>query len=245
MIPEDKIAEFVQRAKAAAGENLESVILYGSAATSDFDPEFSDLNLFCVLRDISFTSLQSLAPVVNWWAGQKQPPPLVMTRSEIERSTDVFTIEFLDMQRHYRVLDGVDVLKGLDIPTHLHRVQIEYELREKLVVLRQRMLLFADNPNQLWTLLLRSAPSFVTLFRHASIALGQPAPEGKRHAVQGLSRALNLDLSALEMVLDVREHKADPRQWDIKQLSNQYLAAIEQVTDAVDKSLESGTLGDQ
>jgi hypothetical protein len=242
MVPNDRITEFVNRAKAAAGENLESVILYGSAAGEDFNPEFSDVNLFCVLRDTSFAALQSLAPAVSWWIEQKQPPPLLMTRSELERSTDVFTIEFLDMQRHYRVLHGADVLAGLHVPMHLHRVQIEYELREKLIVLRQQMLLFAGNDRRLWTLLLRSAPSFTTLFRHAAIALGHQAQNGKRHAIRELARALKLDLTALETVLDVREHKADPKQTDIRQLAQRYLAAVEQVTAAVDKALESSTL---
>ena len=68
-----------------------------------------------------------------------------MTRDELERSADVFTIELLDMQQHHRVLFGEDVLKGLQIPMDLHRVQVEYELREKLILLRQHILLAAGN----------------------------------------------------------------------------------------------------
>ncbi len=100
----------------------------------DFHPEFSDLNLFCVVRDSSFAALQALAPAVKWWSTQKQPPPLVMTRDEIERSIDVFAIEFLDMQQHHRVLFGKDILQDLSIPAKLHRIQVEYELREKLTL---------------------------------------------------------------------------------------------------------------
>lgn len=243
MVPDDILVEFVKRAVAAAGANIESIVLYGSAATQDFHPDFSDVNLLCVLRDTSLTALQSLAPAVNWWLERKQPPPLLMTRSEIERSTDVFTIEFLDMQRHYRVLHGADIFQGLSIPMDLHRVQIEYELREKLIVLRQQMLLAAGNDDRLWFLLLRSVSSFATLFRHAAIALGHSAEDGKRRAVHELASGLNLDLSALETVLDVREHKADPKLIDVRLLSQRYLAAVEQVTSAVDKALESGTLG--
>ena len=106
MVPEKKIDEFISRLRAAAGANLESVILFGSAVAGDFHPEFSNLNLFCVVRDSSFAALQALVPAVKWWNAQKQPPPLFMTRDEIERSTDVFTIEFMDMQRHHRVVFG-------------------------------------------------------------------------------------------------------------------------------------------
>jgi hypothetical protein len=242
-IPETKINEFVKRARDSAGANLESVILYGSAASGEYHPEFSNVNLFCVLRDISFSALRAFAPAVKWWDQQKQPPPLVMSRSELDSSTDVFTIELLDMQRHHRLLFGEDVFKGLQIPMHLHRVQVEYELREKLVLLRQQMVLASEGDKRLWDLLLRSVPSFVTLFRHAAIALGEPAQNGKRSAVTGLSKAVGFDLSAVERVLDVREHQADPKKINVKDLAANYLAAIERVTLAVDKKMDSGTLG--
>src|SRR5512146_2150500 len=186
MIPEEKIQEFVKRVRAAAGDNLESVILYGSAASGSFDPEFSDINLFCVLRDTSFSYLVTLRPVATWWHGQKQPAPLIMTRAELVSTADVFTIELLDMKRHHRVLFGADVLQGLEIPMNLHRVQVEYELREKLILLRPGALL-ASKEDHLWELLVQSAPSFVTLFRHALIAMGENAPEDKHEVVQQLS----------------------------------------------------------
>ena len=115
MVPEEKIADFVNRLRTAAGANLESVILFGSAVAGDFHPEFSNINLFCVLRDSSFAALQALAPAVKWWEKQNQPPPLFMTHDEIKRSTDVFTIELLDMQQHHRVLFGEDVVQKLSI----------------------------------------------------------------------------------------------------------------------------------
>src|SRR6202142_3017943 len=143
MVPEEKISDFVSRMRAAAGENLESVILFGSAVAGDFHPEFSNVNLFCVIRDSSFAALQALAPAVKWWDAQKQPPPLFMTREEIGRSTDGFTIELLDVKQHRRVLFGEDVFETLIVPPNLHRVQVEYELREKLALLRQHVPLAA------------------------------------------------------------------------------------------------------
>ncbi len=109
----EKIDEFVKRIREAAGPNVESIILFGSAVSGDFHPGLSNLNLLCVLRDSSFAALQALAPVAKWWDRQKQPPPLCMTRRELERSTDVFTIELLDMQQHHRVLFGENVVQGL------------------------------------------------------------------------------------------------------------------------------------
>ncbi len=240
MVPEKKIDEFVSRLQAAAGANLESVILFGSAVAGDFHPEFSNLNLFCVVRDTSFGALQTLAPVIQWWNGQKQSPPLFMTRSEIERSTDVFTIELIDMQQHHRIVFGTDVLQGLKIPANLHRVQVEYEMREKLALLRQHLLLATGNDSRLWELLLRSVSSFATLFRHALMVLGHAAPVGKREAVENLAKQIGFDASGILQVLDVRERKAERKQFAVADVFSRYLAALEQVTAAVDKMLDSG-----
>ena len=243
MVPEKTISDFVSRLRAAAGANLESVILFGSAVAGDFHPESSNLNLFCVIRDSSFAALQALAPAVKWWNAQKQPPPLFMTRDEIERSADVFAIEFLDMRQHHRVVFGEDILQGLSIPANLHRVQVEYELREKLALLRQHLLLASGNDSRLWELLVRSVSSFATLFRHALIVLGHDAPVGKREAVQALSKQIGFDASGILQVLDVRERKSARKQFEVADVFSRYLAALEQVTAAVDKMLDSGTAG--
>jgi hypothetical protein len=241
MVPEDKINDFVRRVREAAGTNIESVILYGSAVAGEFHPGISNVNLFCVLRDSSFSALQALAAVVKWWDRQKQPPPLFMTRAELERSTDVFTIELLDIQQHHRVLLGADVLQGLRVPMQFHRVQVEYELREKLILLRQQVLLAAESNSRLWDLLVHSAPSFITLFRHALIALGEPAHDGKHETLQALSRRVGFDSAAINKVLDVRERRTNPKTMNVKDICAGYLAAIEKVVAAVDKALDSSS----
>lgn len=243
MVHEKIINDFVSRLRAAAGANLESVILFGSAVAGDFHPEFSNVNLFCVIRDSSFAALQALAPAVKWWNAQKQPPPLFMTRDEIRRSTDVFTIELLDMQEHHHVLFGEDVVQGLSIPANLHRVQVEYELREKLALLRQHLLLAMGNDSRMWELLLRSVSSFATLFRHALIVLGHDAPVGKREAVEMLSKQIGFDVSGILEILDVRERKSDRKKFNVTDVFSRYLAALEQVAAAVDRMLDSGAVG--
>jgi hypothetical protein len=243
MVPEDKIDEFVKRVREAAGSNIESIVLFGSAVSGDFHPGLSNLNLLCILRDSSFGKLQTLAPVAKWWDRQKQPPPLCMTRLELERSTDVFTIELLDIQQHHRVLLGEDLVQGLQVSMHVHRVQVEYELREKLILLRQQVLLAAGSDSRLWDLMLHAVPSFGTLFRHALIALGDATQCSRREAIRALSKRVGFDPSAIHQALDVREHKADRKKMNIDDLAARYLAAVEKVTSAVDEALDSDASG--
>jgi predicted nucleotidyltransferase len=238
-VPEKQISEFVTRLQQAAGSNLESVILYGSAATGEYDPDYSNINLLAILKETALSKLLNLAPVIKNWTEQGRPAPLLITREELERSADVFSIELMDMQRQHRVLFGSDVVASLPIPMDFHRVQLEYELREKLILLRQRLLADAGDEKRTWHLLLRSFPAFATLFRHALIEQGQSVPATKRQSVKALAATLAFDAGAFEHVLDIREHRADPKDFRVQDVAARYLAAVEQVAAAVDKMLDA------
>jgi hypothetical protein len=61
--------------------------------------------------------------------------------------------------------------------------------------------------------------------------------------VQALSKQIGFDASGILQVLDVRERKSGRRKFDVADVFARYLAAVEQVTTAVDKMLDSGTAG--
>ena len=238
MVPEKLIDEFVERMRAAAGTNLRAAILYGSAAAGDYVADHSDVNLLCVLGETSFGAIEALAPAIAWWGKQKHRPPLLMSAEEMRRSADVFSIEFLDMRRHYRVLWGEDVLQTLEIPMRLHRAQVEYELREKTILLRQHLLLAAGNADAKWELLLRSLPAFGTLFRHTLIALGDAGAGSKREAAAVLAGKLGIDASVFGELLDIRERKKDRKSANVDDIFARYLKLVEQATAAVDRMLD-------
>ena len=234
MAHEEVVNQFVERMRAAADTNLVSVILYGSAAEGEFHPEYSDLNLLCVVRDASFSSLAKIAEVMEWWRKQKHHPPLVLTPEELRTTADVFSIEFVDMKQRYRVLWGDDVLKSLDIPMHLHRSQLEYELREKLFLLRQHVMLAGTNEKQLWEVMLQSLTSFTTLFRHVLIEFGNAGRQHSLDAVKELGSKLNFDSSAFVQLIEVRAKKIDRKQLQAADIAGKYLSAIEKVAAAAD-----------
>ena len=240
MAHEKLIGEFVEKIRAAAGPNLMSVILYGSSADGEFHPEYSDLNLLCVLRDASFASLSKIADVVEWWRGKKHHPPLVLTQADLKTSADVFSIEFVDMKQRHRVLYGEDVLSSLDVPMNLHRAQLEYELREKLFLLRQHLLVSGSNEKQLWEVMLNSLSSFTTLFRHVLLEMGEQGRKHSRDAVAELAHRLNFDPSPFVQIMDVRAKTADRKQLRATEIASKYLQAIEQVTATVDTMQISG-----
>lgn len=234
MAEEQLLNEFVEKLRGVAGENLVSAVLYGSAAQGDFHPEYSDLNLLCFVRDSSFAALAKMAPVVDWWRGKKHRPPLLLTPDELKASADVFSIEFTDMKQQYRILYGEDLLRELNVPMTHHREQVEYELREKLFLLRQHLLLAGSDEKKLWDVMLHSLSSFTTLFRHVLIELGKQAPRHSREAVTELSERLRFDDLAFLQLIDIRAKKSDRWELRARDVASRYLQTIEQVATAVD-----------
>jgi predicted nucleotidyltransferase len=234
-----KLGEFVGKLKDAAGENLRSVILYGSAATDEFHPKHSDLNLLCLVREADPAHLDPLRGPIEWWTRRGQRPPLVFTLEELRRSADVFTIELLDMKSRHRILHGENVLAEISVPMRCHSMQVERELRTDWLRLREAILAAPKKPRAAFELMLSSFSTFAALFRHALIALGEPPPETKREAVDRIAKFAGFDPAAFHTILAVREGKLKEREVDVETTLAQYFAFVEAVTDKFDRQLEA------
>ncbi len=234
---EKDLNELVEKLKQAAGANLKSVVLYGSAASGDFQQKHSDLNVLCVLERLDGGELAKLNPATAWWARKGHPAPLVFTVEELRRSADVFAIELLDIQASRRVLDGEDVFTSLHVPMSLHREQVERELRTNLIRLRQGSLAAPRSDASLERLMTASVSTFLALFRHALIALGEQPPREKRAVVDRLATLLGFAAAGFYAVLDAREGKRPLRSADVTATFATYLAAVTHVTEEVDRRL--------
>ena len=234
MQEEKHLNEFVDRLKKTAGANLVSLVLYGSAVTQEFHAEFSDINMLCVMGELAPAHLAALAPAINYWTRSGHPAPLIFPRHEVERAADVFAIEMLDIKQQHRILFGEDIFQDLRVPMDRHRIQLEHELRTKLLFLRQHYLLSSGDNKRVLNLMLDSVSNFITLFRHTLITMGEVPQKTKREIVQQLAAKLGFDAKPFLDLLEVREHKLKADALDAQAVFSGYLQAIEKVIQAVD-----------
>jgi hypothetical protein len=233
---QEKLAELVRRLKEFDADNLESVILYGSAGRGDPQGAFADLNVLCVVKSTSVAELARIAPVVRWWCKeQKEPAPLVFTQEELRQSADVFSIELLDMQNGHGVLFGPDVIAGITVPMNLHRVQVEHDLRTMLLRLRQHFLHSAGNDAELRALLAKSVSSALVLLRHALIAFGEEVPTTPGGIFSRIAERTGAEAEVFTTVLEMRNSGRHVD--EITRLFGRYLSALNTVTSALDKIL--------
>jgi hypothetical protein len=231
---ESKLGELVGRLKEAAGKNLESVVLYGSGATGKYRPGTSDLNVLCTLVTMDLHELQLLAPVVHWWTHEeKEPAPLFFLAEELQRSTDVFAIESLDLKRAHRVLFGIDPVASLEIPMNLHRVQVERDLRLLLLRLRQHALLAGKNELEFTTTLKKTASGALTLLRHTLMAFGEEPPAEPSQVFARIAEVTGADAGAFQAVYE--HHEGGGLEKDSFTAYDHFLHALEKVVNALDR----------
>ena len=234
MEAEKQITDFVNSLKQAAGVNLECVALFGSAASGEFHADYSDINILCVVRELSAPVLATLASTVIAWTRKKFPAPLIFSRAELERSADVFAIEMLDIRQRHRILYGEDIFTSMNVPMDRHRVQLEHELRTKLLTLRQSYIQAAGDGKRVRHLMLDSISAFSTLFRHTLIAMGeQPAPH-KAENIKRLAERTRFEPGIFLKLLQVRQKTAKENDIDAASEFAQYLDGINTVVRAVD-----------
>jgi hypothetical protein len=231
---EAKLADLVSRMKEYAADNLESLILYGSAARGDYKEGHSDLNVLCVLRSIAARELTRVTPVVHWWCkDQNEPAPLFFTADELRQSADVFAIELLDMQESRRVLYGADVVAGIAVPMNLHRVQVEHDLRTLLLKLRQHFVLTGQKENELRSAEAKSSSSVLALLRHTLIAFEEEPPATAQEVFARIAALTGADAEAFTAAFKLRDRHAHAD--DIVRAYGQYLNALTGVISALDK----------
>lgn len=231
----DELKQLVTKLEHAYQDRLVSVILYGSAASGDHHGKFSDLNVLCVLKEITPRELTEGEPVFSWWRGHKHPPFLLMSEEEAHNSADSFPIEFRDMKDRRKVLFGLDVIADLHIDGRFYRAQIEHELRAKLFRLRQQAAHVLSDPVALLNLCLDSVSTFCVLARHALVAAGVGPPTDRRAIVRQMSSTLQMDVMPFETLLDIREDKSGADPGDPGELFAKYLECIRRLIEFVDR----------
>jgi predicted nucleotidyltransferase len=233
----------VEDLRATHGENLASVVLYGSAAAGDTRELQSDYNLLIALKRITPEDLRLAQAPMREWQRLGHPLPVYFTVEELADAADVFPIEFHQMANARVVLYGHDPFEFVKLSDANLRHQTEYELRSKLIQLRRHYIPASVSIEKLSDLMSDSLSSFAALFRAVLLLYGQQAPVGKTDVVRATARLLKLDATPFERIFEFRTTGALPRgDKEANELFGAYMFQIEQVVEAVDELERRGDL---
>jgi len=226
----------VEDLRATHGENLASIVLYGSAAAGEDVELQSDYNLLIALNRITPEDLRLAQAPMREWQRLGHALPVYFTVEELSDAADVFPIEFHQMANARTVLYGRDPFEFAKLSDANLRHQAEYELRSKLIQLRRHYIPASISIEKLADLMSDSLASFAALFRAVLLLHGQQAPIGKPDVVRATAKLLHLDAAPFERIFQFRAGgKLPSSEKEANELFGAYMFQIEQVVEAVDE----------
>lgn len=216
----------------AYGNDLVSLILYGSAAGGDYVKGTSDINILVVLTEAGVSRLDACLPIVKNWKKRNVAVPLLMTKEFIASSLDAYPIEFFNMRNKYEVIYGENVLEPLTFKPEDLRLQIERELKGKILWLREGYLESGGSSRRVRELIGKSVAAFVAIFNALLFLKTGEAPRDKRETITGMAATFGLDAGVFESCFEMRE---GGRTGDVVNIFKKYLAETRKIADSVDK----------
>lgn len=233
---EEILKIMIEQMKKVFGENLKSVILYGSKASGEDTKKHSDYNVLLILDAVNFGHLKNLLPITAAWLKAGNPPPFLFSMQMFKDSADVFPIEFLDMKDHHKIFYGEDPLTRMEIDSKNLRHQCEFELKGKLLNIRQRYLLARGKPDKVKEILMNSISPVLVVFRHVVRLFGQVPPDKKMEALDVLSNHIGFSPEVFVIIVRMKQGERVVGKADIEKIMAEYVTQIEKVVNFVDSS---------
>jgi predicted nucleotidyltransferase len=233
--PESIFKQYVTDWQTAFGREVESIILYGSAAAGEYVAGKSDINFLVVLTPAGMAKLRQAVEITEKWRQRGVQVPRVFTRDYMRASLDSFPIEFLDMKLHHRVVFGADPLADLEISPQNLRLQLERELKGKLLHLREGLLGTGHDRDGLRNLLLRTIPAFAALFEAFLFLQGVTIPRTRKEIFQSVAAIANLESGFVGHLFRLQEKNESLYREELWKLMEDYISQIEKLTHYIDR----------
>ncbi len=209
-------------------ENIISIFVYGPVVEKDFShkkPEINPVrdptnlsnniigsngvNLGVVFRQLSFRQLKESLYQIRAGIKKGIPAPLFLTLEHIKSSLDVFPLEFFQMQDNHILFYGEDLLSSIQINDEHLRLEVEEQIKGKLIHIRQAYLEMGLEKKGIDVLLKGSLNSLIPTFRGVlKVAeFDKVPPKDKFEIVKTLCEKFNLDKEVFISIL--RDEKDD------------------------------------
>ncbi|HSQ50520.1 MAG TPA: hypothetical protein VLL94_04555 [Nitrospiraceae bacterium] len=231
---------YVKEVKGAFGEQLEGLLLYGSAVRGEFLPGRSNLNLLLLVSSYGSAVLKQYSALHRRWSKEQIVVPLFLTEEEVHMSAAVFPLEFLEIQEQHRVLSGRDPFIGFHVKTDQLRETVLQGLTSHVLRLRQRYVEGGGGDEATMILLPLAITSTLPLLRGVQRILGRPVLSHSEAVIADVAGQLKLDLQGLLDAWSLKRGQISPGPREAPRLFDRYLQAATLLTHAVEQLLQSG-----
>ncbi|MFA4916638.1 MAG: nucleotidyltransferase domain-containing protein [Syntrophales bacterium] len=233
--PEEIFSEITDDFRKTFGDDLISIILYGSGASGDYVPGKSDLNFLVIVSEKGIDDLERAMKTVARWRKRKVATPLFMTKSYILSSLDSYPLEFFDILRNHILVFGEDVLSGLSIDHSYLRLQLEREIKGKTLLLRKAFLETEGRVKQLRNLINVSLDVFISIFKALLYLKNLEIPPHRRDVIRAAAKEFPFDPDVFLKCADIKEGIGNFPTSDIQTIFKTYIREVKKLSEVVDR----------
>jgi predicted nucleotidyltransferase len=230
-----KITPFLEEIFKRYVENIHSIYIVGSAITDDFDEKSSDINSIFVLKQMDLKFVELIAPFGKKYKKQGIAAPLIMTPEYIQRSLDVFPIEFLNFKMIHETIYGEDILNDIKIDLTNLRHQCEREIKTKLIGLRQGYISSEGDKKIIAENIISYITGYIPLFRSIILLMGKEPPVKKHEVLKDLSVYTGINTNILMKVFDMKRSTLKLSKNEMDAVFEEYYKTTEEISKKIDE----------
>ncbi len=227
------LEELVSQLRAAYGNALRSVVLYGSAAAGE-QTRRSDQNVLVIVDALDAPRLAAASAAARAWAEGGNPAPLTLKTAEWRGSADIFPMEYADILERHRVLYGDSPFAGIRVELHNLRLQLEQETMGTLIKLRQAVLASGNDEQRQLEMLAASASAVMIVFRAFVRMHAEKPPTDNASLVETVAKRAGFDPTPFLRVVRHVRGEAPLKPADAGGVLGGYLAGMEQLVSYLD-----------
>ncbi|MDP1991789.1 MAG: hypothetical protein Q8K00_12300, partial [Syntrophales bacterium] len=153
----------------------------------------------------------------------------------LQGSQDSYPIEFLNMKRHYIVVFGADVLAEFAFDRCHIRLQLERELRGKLINLRSGYLATGGNTRKIRELITLSLTAFISLFGAMLYLKNIEIPHGKREVITAAGQAFGINAPLFLKCEEIRRKTDRLSSIEVHAVFQAYMKEVGRLCDQIDR----------
>ncbi|NLN59907.1 MAG: hypothetical protein GX147_04235 [Deltaproteobacteria bacterium] len=233
--PEDVFPEMTVHLKQIFGEDLIAILLYGSGAADGYIPGKTDLDFLVIIAAEGMKRLDGLHDMIRRWRKRGIATPLIMTKPFLESALDVYPIEFLTIQTHHVLVYGEDILSPLSFGRTCMRLQLEREIKGKLLHLRQGYVEPEGRPRKFEELMSNSLVAILSLFTAIIYSKGKPLPSNRQQVIREACELAGIVGDVFDRSFAVKKGTVKYDKKEMVSLFARYLEEIEKLDRFIDQ----------
>lgn len=217
---------------------IEGIILYGSAVRGEFLPGVSNLNILLILSSYDLAVLKKYDSLHKRWSKEQVVVPLFLTRVDLESASTAFPLEYQDILDCHRLLWGQDPFVGLKIDARYLAAEVVQGLRGNLLRLRQRLVEGRSTEEAITILLPLSITTLLPILRGLQRLWGRPVISHGEPLLGDIESHLETDLSGLRDALALKRGHISPGQKEIPRMMDRYIECLTQLVGTVEARIK-------